>query len=115
MVPLVLICATAPLGNAPDPSPSTSGTETKNFWVLGCHTGCSAPLVALTPLAVVSVIFCLIVSWQVDETLIKVPNGGVSALLIARIRLSFGSNASSSARWVPPVFTELTTVVKLVL
>src|SRR5215469_4760823 len=115
MAPAIPICATAPLGNAPDPSPSTSGIERKNFWVLGCHTGCSAPFVAFTPLAVLSVIFVLIVSVQVDETLINVPNGGVSALLITRSRLSFGSNASSSARRVPPVLTELTTFVKLEL
>src|SRR6516164_10539871 len=67
------------------------------------------------PLAAVNGIFVLTVSAQVAEKLIKVPNGGVSALLITRSRLSFGSIASSSARWVPPVLTELIGVTKLTL
>jgi hypothetical protein len=42
----------------------------------------------------------------------NVPNGGVSALLVARIRLSFGSNITSSARLLSPdaVETALTRV-----
>src|SRR5215472_12831116 len=54
-----------------------------------------------------------LLSTQVDETLIRVPNGGVSALLITNSSLSCGSNATSSARLAPPVLKELTGTVKL--
>src|SRR6516164_38218 len=59
-------------------------------------------------------VFCAL-STQLVETLIKVPNGGVSALLITKSSLSCGSNANSSARAVPPVLKELTIAVKLTL
>ena len=59
---------------------------------------------------------CLwLAEYAVDETLIKVPNGGVSALLITRSSRSCGSNASSSARLPPPVLMELAGVTKLAL
>src|SRR6516164_9889696 len=50
-------------------------------------------------------------------TVIRVPNGGLAALLIARISPSFGSQASSSARVGSPAFVvhSLTVVGGLVL
>ena len=49
-------------------------------------------------------------STQVGLTLNMVANGGVSALFTTSSSLSFGSNAISSTRVVPPVVTSLTCV-----
>src|SRR5207237_7001643 len=67
------------------------------------HIGCSAPLVALTPPAVLNVTLSVAGTGRVraqlfGSNLIKVPYGGEAALLIARISESLGSTANSSAR-----------------
>src|SRR5215469_11259585 len=74
--------------------------ERKNRRSTGSHCGCSAPLVALGKGIVVWTVSAPVVL----STLIKVPNGTVSALFIARMIPSFGSYASSSARLGSPVF-----------
>src|SRR5580704_15653075 len=99
------------------------GIDSKKRWAPGSHAGCSAPLAASTPPATLKRILSGAatpgggavggVSAQVDVlTLMNVPKGGVSALLIARITASIGSYANSSARLRSPdaVETALTSV-----
>src|SRR5262249_50692310 len=92
------------------------GIERKNVPVSGTHTGCSAPPWASTPCAASKVILFaavgLVRAQLAGFTVMKVPNGGVSALLMTRSNLSCGSYASSSARLVVgvAVWTSLTGV-----
>jgi hypothetical protein len=81
--------------------------------VPGSHTGCSAPPCASTPLAAVKKIAFGWLSTQLDETLIKVPKGGVSALLITNSSLSSGRTPSHPLETRRSVFMELTGTVKL--
>src|SRR5579885_2008248 len=81
----------------PGPLPFTCGTETKNFCVVGSHTDCSRPLVALgVPLVPSNGILATIELLMVLKT---VRNGVAAALLAVTSRLIEGATAISSTRF----------------
>src|SRR6266568_2643611 len=93
-----------------DPSPLSSGMERKNLRLWRSQTGCSAPLVASTPWALSKIMAVWTVRPPVFfSTLMKVPDGGVAALLITSRRP--WSSASSSAGLSPTLVVTALTVL----